>query len=261
VPIKEGTRSERSPAISALTHRSLEMTGTDSQIAGRQHVESKFCSLFFFVAVGDRSCRNIRGSTGQPCSITGTVTDTTGAVVAGAEVTATNVEINAPSKTVSNQDGILRHPNLAPGKYSSNLRKMDSKLYAALPSRWSRHRLLASIAALKVGSVGQISDRHADAPVLGKEDASIGTNMKGNWSPTSAEHLRRRAFYRDFAVAIILAIPPSSGPYGAVVHGGQLDLPGLHRGWYIRHLEHSWRFDRNRPEHGGRYKTAGADQR
>ena len=51
-------------------------------------------------------------------TITGTVTDSTGALVADVEVTATNIGTNVPTKTVSNHDGIYVLPNLFPGQYS-----------------------------------------------------------------------------------------------------------------------------------------------
>src|ERR1017187_573640 len=51
-------------------------------------------------------------------TITGTVTDSTGAVVAGVEVTATNTGTIVPTKTVSNHDGIYVVHNLFPGPYS-----------------------------------------------------------------------------------------------------------------------------------------------
>ena len=56
-------------------------------------------------------------------SITGTVTDTSGAVVQDVEVTATNTGTKVPAKTVSNQDGIYVIPNLFPGQYSVEFKK------------------------------------------------------------------------------------------------------------------------------------------
>jgi len=183
---------------------------------------AKFCSLFFFVAVVIVLAATSAAAQANRASITGTVTDTTGAVVAGAEVTATNVEINAPSKTVSNQDGIYAIPNLAPGKYSVEFRK-DGFETLRRPAITLESTQVARIdAALKVGSVGQSVTVTADAPVLEQEDASIGTNMKGNVVtdlPLSIYGGGR--FIEDFAVAITPGYSPISSPYGAVVNGGQ----------------------------------------
>jgi len=56
-------------------------------------------------------------------TITGTVTDSTGALVGGAEITATNTDTNVSTKTVSNQDGIYVVPNRAPGTYTVEFKK------------------------------------------------------------------------------------------------------------------------------------------
>lgn len=56
-------------------------------------------------------------------TITGTVTDSTGAVVGDVEVTATNTGTNVPTKTTSNRDGIYTLPNLFPGPYSVEFKR------------------------------------------------------------------------------------------------------------------------------------------
>ena len=56
-------------------------------------------------------------------SVTGTVKDSSGAVVSGVEVTATNKGTNEATKTVSNQDGIYVIPNLFPGQYSVEFKR------------------------------------------------------------------------------------------------------------------------------------------
>jgi len=64
-------------------------------------------------------------------TITGTVTDSSGAMLVGVEVTATNKDTGVASKTVSNQDGIYVIPDLFPGMYALS-RKMDSKFCTVL---------------------------------------------------------------------------------------------------------------------------------
>ena len=51
-------------------------------------------------------------------SIRGTVADETGAVVAGASVTATNLATSAARTVVTNQEGIYVFPDLAIGTYT-----------------------------------------------------------------------------------------------------------------------------------------------
>src|SRR5580700_2881041 len=112
-------------------------------------------------------------------SITGTVRDTSGAVVPGVEVTATNTGTNEPTKTVSNQDGIYLIPNLFPGQYSVGF-KRDGFETLLRPSIMLESTQVARIdAALKIGSVSSSVTVTTDAPVLDLERASIGTNMQG----------------------------------------------------------------------------------
>ena len=51
-------------------------------------------------------------------SITGLVTDTSGAVVAGAGITMTNQETRVPSQVSTTDTGYYSVPNLIPGTYS-----------------------------------------------------------------------------------------------------------------------------------------------
>src|SRR5215813_4425921 len=56
-------------------------------------------------------------------TITGTVTDSSGAMVSGVEVTATNTGTNIPTTSVSNEAGVYTIPNLFPGPYSVTFKK------------------------------------------------------------------------------------------------------------------------------------------
>jgi hypothetical protein len=50
-------------------------------------------------------------------SISGTVKDPSGAVIAGAQITATNTATNVPAKTVSDDKGVYTFPSLPVGRY------------------------------------------------------------------------------------------------------------------------------------------------
>src|SRR5215467_11619991 len=56
-------------------------------------------------------------------TITGRVTDPSGAVVPGASVTATNVDTNIPSIAQSNELGLYVIPDLPPGRYRVIVRR------------------------------------------------------------------------------------------------------------------------------------------
>jgi len=155
-------------------------------------------------------------------TITGTVTDTTGAVISEVSVTVTNTGTNVITKTVTNQEGIYVVPNLFPGQYSVQFER-DGFETLLRPSVTLNSTEVARIdAGLKVGSASATVTVTSDAPVLDLETASEGTNMKAevvNDLPLSIYGGGR--FLEDFAVAITPGYSPISSPYGAVVNGGQ----------------------------------------
>jgi Carboxypeptidase regulatory-like domain len=155
-------------------------------------------------------------------SITGTVTDTSGALVPGVEVTATNTATNVSAKTISNQDGIYVVANLFPGQYSLEFRR-DGFETLRRPSITLESTQVARIdAALKVGSVTSSVTVTSEAPILDLEKPSVGTNMNGKVVtdlPLSIYNGGRSV--EDFAVAITPGYSVISSPYGAVINGGQ----------------------------------------
>ncbi|MBV9612480.1 MAG: carboxypeptidase regulatory-like domain-containing protein, partial [Acidobacteriaceae bacterium] len=60
---------------------------------------------------------------GNRASITGTITDPSGALVQSVEVTATNLGTHEETRAVSNNDGIYSVLNLFPGQYSLKFEK------------------------------------------------------------------------------------------------------------------------------------------
>jgi len=155
-------------------------------------------------------------------TITGTVTDSTGAVIAGVEVTATNTGTNVPEKTASNQFGIYVVPNLFPGVYSLAFEKSGFETLLRPAVSLNSTEVARIDAALQVGATSATITVNTDAPVLDMDNASMGTNMKAevvNDLPLSIYGGGR--FLEDFAVAITPGYSPISNPYTAVVNGGQ----------------------------------------
>jgi len=183
---------------------------------------AKFYSLVLFVTVMIVLAATGAAAQANRASITGTVTDTSGAIVPGVEVSATNTGTNVPTKTVSNQDGIYVIPNLFPGQYSVEFRR-DGFEIQRHPSVTLESTQVARIdASLKVGAISQSVTVTTDAPVIELENASVGTNMKAEIVtdlPLSIYGGGR--FVEDFAIAITPGYSPISSPYGAVVNGGQ----------------------------------------
>jgi hypothetical protein len=155
-------------------------------------------------------------------TITGTVTDSTGAVVSGVEITVTNLGTNVPTKTTSNDDGIYVVPNLFPGTYSLEF-KRDGFDTLTRPSITLESTQVARIdAELKVGAITQSVTVTTEAPVLDQERASEGTNLNGK--VVTDLPLGIYGGGRDveqFAIAATPGYSPYSSSYGAVINGGQ----------------------------------------
>ena len=70
---------------------------------------------------------------GQTATLTGTVTDSTGAVLPGATVTVVSASlIGGPRTTTTDANGTYRFPALAPGNYTVALSSADGSTGLAL---------------------------------------------------------------------------------------------------------------------------------
>src|SRR5512146_2239357 len=95
---------------SAKTHRSRHGGHAMKQRLGL------LCAIFtivsLFLAVGPLAAQEFRGS------VSGTVSDTTGAVLPGVTVTVKNMETNVPAVVVTDSRGFYKVPYLNSGSYS-----------------------------------------------------------------------------------------------------------------------------------------------
>jgi hypothetical protein len=155
-------------------------------------------------------------------SITGTITDSSGSVMAGVDVSARNVDTNVDTTAVTNDDGIYLVPNLPPGTYALNFSKTGFKQVQQNSVTLISTQVAKIDLAMQVGSVSENVTVTAEAPVLDSESVAIGTNMNGKVVtdlPLSIYGGGR--FLENFAVALTPGYSPYSSPYGAVVNGGQ----------------------------------------
>ena len=155
-------------------------------------------------------------------TITGTVTDSTGAVVPNVEITVTNLGTNVPTKTVSNQEGIYVVPNLFPGRYSVVFKKEGFEILSHPAITLESTQVARIDGELKVGSLSQSVTVTTEAPVLDLERASEGTNLNGK--VVTDLPLGIYGGGRDveqFAIAATPGYSPYSSSYGAVINGGQ----------------------------------------
>lgn len=162
------------------------------------------------------------GAQTNRATITGTVTDSSGAIVAGVELTAKNLGTNEITSAMTNTDGIYSIPNLFPGTYSLEFKKTGFKPVVFRSVSLESTQVAQINATVQLGAVTETVTVTTDAPVLDRESAAIGTNMKGDVVtdlPLSIYNGGR--FVENFAVAITPGYSPYSSPYGAVVNGSQ----------------------------------------
>jgi outer membrane receptor protein involved in Fe transport len=99
-------------------------------------------------------------------SITGTVTDSTGAVIPGAAVVATNVETGVVTRTASNADGIYAVPQLREGLYTLRISASGLRPFEATDIRLVTRDVRRIDATLGVGNVETaVQVTGANAPI------------------------------------------------------------------------------------------------
>ena len=77
-------------------------------------------------------------------SLGGTVTDSSGAVIPKATVTATGIETGVATKTVTNTSGVYEFPSLQEGNYRVSAEMGGFKQFVYEMSRWTWARRLGS---------------------------------------------------------------------------------------------------------------------
>ncbi|MGA8237612.1 MAG: carboxypeptidase-like regulatory domain-containing protein, partial [Candidatus Sulfotelmatobacter sp.] len=106
-------------------------------------------------------------------SITGSVADTSGAVVTDANVTLTNLGTQEKRTQSSGADGLFTFVNLFPGQYRIDVEKQGFKHFVRnLTVQVQQDTHIA--AALQVGEVSQVVEVTGETPLLQSETSSLG---------------------------------------------------------------------------------------
>src|SRR6266478_1136819 len=107
--------------------------------------------------------------------ITGQVTDSTGGAIAGAKITATNINTNGVRDAVSNEAGVYTFPSLQPGVYNVRVEKSGFKAVTR-PNVQLEVQMNARIDfELPVGQVSESVEVSAQAALLSSENSTLGT--------------------------------------------------------------------------------------
>src|SRR6266850_2552795 len=112
-------------------------------------------------------------------TLTGTITDTSSAVVVSAQVTAINVANNFETATETNSEGIYRITFLRPGTYRVRITAPGFKSFIRENVELRVGATLPINVIMEVGAVAESFQVTAAAPLLETETSSTGTVIDG----------------------------------------------------------------------------------
>ncbi len=137
-------------------------------------------------------------------SITGSVTDTSGAVVTDASVTLTNAGTGEKRTQSSGADGLFTFVNLFPGQYRVDVEKQGFKHFARTGVTVQVQQDTHIAAALQVGEVSQVVEVTSQTPLLQTESSSLGQvveQRKANDLPLNGRNIFNLIIVSPAAVA------------------------------------------------------------
>jgi hypothetical protein len=126
-------------------------------------------SLVLAFALPKRACAQVVGAT-----ISGTVVDSSGAKVAGADITVTNVGTGITTTTSTKAEGVFGVPNLQPGNYEVSVAAKGFSTLVRKGITLNVGQELVLNLNLQVGSVSQQVTVTAEAPTVNLANATIG---------------------------------------------------------------------------------------
>jgi Carboxypeptidase regulatory-like domain/TonB-dependent Receptor Plug Domain len=110
-------------------------------------------------------------------SISGIVTDSQGAVVPGAEVTATNIQTGVPVTTRTNNSGVYDIPYLKLGTYEVRIRASGMKEAVVTGVLVDQNNISRVDRALELGNVSEAVTVQASAPLLQQESTTYDATV------------------------------------------------------------------------------------
>src|SRR5215813_12361542 len=157
---------------------------------------------------------------GERGALNGIITDQSGAVVAGAEVTATNVETNVETKTTTTDAGVYRLPYLPSGKYKITVKAQGFQTAVLNDVNLFVAQTLTVDIKLTAGQVAEQMTVAGTAPLLETGTAEIGryvTKKEFDTWPVAVGDGRRQ-----IQTFIFTSLPGSVGEtFQGSINGGQ----------------------------------------
>jgi hypothetical protein len=132
------------------------------------------CLLFFSLFSCVALAQNTTGS------LSGTVKDLAGAVVAGAKVEIISQSTGVVTPLTTNNAGVYRAAFLIPGSYKVRIRSAGFTTFEATGVEVELAREPNVNAVLQVGDVGQTVEIQETAQILNTDSAQLSTNVQAD---------------------------------------------------------------------------------
>ena len=149
-------------------------------------------------------------------SIVGTVADSSGAVVADAQVSLTNTGTNQTQETTSSASGTYSFVNLNPGAYSVTVSKASFATYTQNTIDVQVGGTVRVNAVLKIGNVGETVTVSAAPAQLQTDSSSLGGVVEGQQVIESPLNGRNVNNLLDFVPGVV----PGGGTQGSTMANG-----------------------------------------
>ena len=107
--------------------------------------------------------------------ISGLVTDSSGAAIAGAEVTVTNTATRGTRKTTTNADGLYSFPSLPPGNYALKIEHKGFKTAEIPEVKVDVQQIVRLDVPLQVGALEESVTVSSRSTLLNTENTTLGT--------------------------------------------------------------------------------------
>ncbi|HEY2930713.1 MAG TPA: carboxypeptidase-like regulatory domain-containing protein, partial [Acidobacteriota bacterium] len=163
-------------------------------------------------------------------SMSGTVTDSSGAAVGGATVTATQTNTGRTLVTVTTEAGLYAFPNLDVGPYTLSVEKSGFKKYSHPNIVISISTKTVVDAALEVGDVAAESVTvTAEAPLLQKASSEVGTSFSPKLfreAPIYAGGLRNPEAFIGFQAGVVNGAGAEGGISGGARRSKEILIDG-----------------------------------
>ena len=166
----------------------------------------------------------VRAQTAGEGSIEGTVTDSTGAVIAGGKVTATNAANNIATSRTTTKDGLFTIAPLEPGTYTLTVEAQGFKTLKQENLDVVGLGVLAFNPVMAIGSTTETVEVTAAPPVLDTESALLGAVME-NTAYSNLPLFQSTTQQRD-PTAFATLVPGAQGGSRTPVIGGTANYNG-----------------------------------